>query len=97
MSESISPRSFLWSQSSVSNELEAGKLPDRRSLTFQVQSLGQYSPDWPNWQLREHRGTLNLTSSGGKYAGSFEFTAGFNRDGSKTVKITGSFADLLFQ
>jgi hypothetical protein len=41
-------------------------------------------------------GTLNLTAAGDKFSGTFEFTAAYTKDDSKTIKVAGSFADVPF-
>ena len=41
-------------------------------------------------------GTLTLTAVGSKFSGRFQFTAGHNKDASKTIEVTGSFTDVPF-
>jgi hypothetical protein len=42
-------------------------------------------------------GTLTLTATGKKFSGQFAFTAGNTQDGSKTIQVTGTFADVSLQ
>lgn len=56
--------------------------------------IAQYSPDCgKEGHYLSGQGTLKLTASGGKYSGEFEFTAKYNRDQSKTIRVSGSFSD----
>jgi hypothetical protein len=42
-------------------------------------------------------GTLTLTTTGEKFSGQFAFTAGNTQDGSKTIQVMGTFADVSLQ
>jgi hypothetical protein len=39
-------------------------------------------------------GTLTLTATGAKFSGSFQFAAGRIKEESKTIQVSGSFADV---
>jgi hypothetical protein len=60
--------------------------------------FGNYSPDCgKTGTYMSTGGTLNLTTASGTYTGTFEFAAGLNRDDSKKINVSGSFADLKLQ
>lgn len=40
------------------------------------------------------QGTLTLTTTGERFSGTFEFTAGNVTDNSKTIQVSGSFSDV---
>jgi hypothetical protein len=43
------------------------------------------------------QGTLVLTAVGSKFGGHFEFSTGYNKDESKTIKVVGSFDAVPFK
>lgn len=60
-----------------------------------VDVLGEYAPDCGTAGVYlSTQGTLKLTESGSKYAGTFAFTAGNHKDQSKTIQVSGAFNDL---
>jgi hypothetical protein len=40
------------------------------------------------------KGTLTLTATGDKFSGTFQFTAGYNKDESKIINVAGAFVDV---
>jgi hypothetical protein len=57
--------------------------------------FGEYSPDCgKSGMYLSTKGTLNLTSAGDKYSGTFQFEAGLSTNDSKKVNVSGSFNDV---
>jgi len=60
--------------------------------------FGEYSPDCgKSGMYLSTKGTLNLTSVGDKYSGTFQFDAGLSNDESKKVNVSGSFNDIVLR
>jgi hypothetical protein len=60
--------------------------------------FGEYSPDCGKTGIYlSTKGTLNLTSAGDKYSGTFQFDAGLSNDESKKVNVSGSFNDVVLR
>src|SRR5262245_35141637 len=61
-------------------------------------TFAEYSPQCGNGPIYlSTKGTLNLTSAGDKYSGTFQFEAGSDRDETKKVNVSGSFSDVVLR
>jgi len=63
-----------------------------------VDVLAEYDVFGPNHAFYlSTQGKLVLTAVGAKFSGHFEFSAGHNKDESKTIKVVGSFDAVTFK
>jgi hypothetical protein len=77
--------------------------PDTQPGTYAIEdhltnAVVDFSGEYALWKsdafYESTKGTLTLTATGSKFSGQFQFTAVNSKDSSKTIEVTGSFADV---